>query len=262
MVFIASDWTPASPRDVRVFSNCQQVALHLNGHLLERRGPDRDRMSAHLAYPPFTFATPAFEPGKLEAIGYIDGREATRHLVRTPEAADRLTLWLDLSGRRPEARDDLFCHAAIRDAHGTIVPDAWENVAFGATGDATLLGANPFSSEAGIASIVLRTGARGASGAGVHALAILHDAGKARVVSAAAALTGVPAAHEIRYTTDGTTPAAGSRLYAAPVAWDAGLRAALLVGGRVVATLAADAPRFRIPISAPPQDRRTPFRRP
>jgi beta-galactosidase len=263
MVFIASYWTPASPRDVRVFSNCQEVALQLNGRLLERRGPDRDRMSAHLAHPPFTFHTAAFEPGKLEAIGYIDEREATCHLVRTPEAADRLALWLDLSGRRPEARDDLFCHAALLDARGTIVPDAWENVAFGATGEATIAGANPCSSEAGIASVLLRTGphgATGASGVTVYALAILHEGDRARLASAATALAGVPAAHEIRYTTDGTAPGAGSRLYAASVSWDPGLRAALLVGGRVVATLAADAPKFRIPISAPPQDRRTPFR--
>ena len=34
MVFIASDWTPASATDVRVFTNCDEVALKLAGRLL------------------------------------------------------------------------------------------------------------------------------------------------------------------------------------------------------------------------------------
>ncbi len=160
-------------------------------------------------------------------------------LVRTPGAVDRLALALDLSGRPRdrERQDVLFCHAELRDAHGTVVPDAWENVAFGITGAATLVGANPASSEAGIASILVQTEA-GDGPAAVHALAAVAGAGGTRLLSASVALEGTAPRHEVRHTTDG---------------------AALLVGGRVVASL-ADAPKFRIPPSAPP-DRRDPFRR-
>ncbi|MBT8479264.1 MAG: glycoside hydrolase family 2 protein, partial [Gemmatimonadetes bacterium] len=49
MVFIASYWAPDSSTDVRVFSNCDEVVLILNGSLLERRRPDADRISTHLA---------------------------------------------------------------------------------------------------------------------------------------------------------------------------------------------------------------------
>jgi hypothetical protein len=40
MVYIANQWTAASPTTVRVFSNCQQVSLFLNGTLVSTRAPD------------------------------------------------------------------------------------------------------------------------------------------------------------------------------------------------------------------------------
>ena len=261
MVFIASDWMPTSATDVRVFSNCDEVALVLDGKLLERKGPDRDRMSARLTHPPFTFRTGGFRPGTLEAVGYVAGREAARHTVRTPGAVERLTLGFDLSGRRPERgrKDDIFCHASLRDAHGTVVPDAWENVAFGVTGGATLVGANPFASDAGIASILVET-APGAAPASVHALAVIQSGESMRILAASAALEGTPAQHEIRHTSDGSEPGPASTLYRGALAVSPRLRAGLLVRGRLVASLAADTPKYRVPASAPP-DRRGPFRR-
>lgn len=118
------------------------------------------------------------------------------------------------------------------------MPDAWENVAFGVTGSATLVGANPFSSDAGIASILVQTGP-GAAPASVHALAIVPTGGSMRILGASLALEGSAPRHEVRRTTDGGE---------------------LLVHGHVVASLAADAQKFRIPASAGP-DRRDPFRR-
>jgi beta-galactosidase len=240
MVFIASEWTSRSAADVRVFSNCDEVALYLDGRLLERRLPDQDRISTRLVHPPFTFRTGGFQAGTLEAIGYLAGRRAARHVVRTPGAATQLTVAFDLAGRPRDRvrRDTILCHAALRDAHGTVVPDAWENVAFGITGGATLVGANPFSSEAGIASIVVQT-EPGAPPAAVHALSLVPAGDTARILSASQALEGRAPAHTVRRT---------------------GAGAELLVQGRVIAALAADAPRFRIPASAPP-DRRDPFRR-
>ncbi len=261
MVFIASDWSPASATDIRVFSNCDEVALHLDGRLLERRGPDRDRTSTRLAHPPFTFRTSGFRPGTLEAVGYLAGRQAARHVVRTPGAIDRLTLAFDLSGRRRDRgrKDTLFCYASLRDAHGTVVPDAWENVAFGATGGASLVGANPFSSEAGIASILVQT-EPGAEPGSVHALAVVPNGGLVLVLGASLALEGSPPPHQVHYTTDGGDPGPTAALYRGPVEATPRLRAGLLVHGREVASLAIDTPKFRIPASAAP-DQRGPFRR-
>jgi beta-galactosidase len=254
MVFIASDWTPASATDVRVFSNCDEVALLLDGRLLDRRRPDRDRISGHLAHPPFTFRTGGFRAGALEAVGYVGGRKAARHMVRTPGPVDRLELAVDLAGRGRDRtrRDVLFCHASLRDAQGTVVPDAWENVAFGVTGAARLVGSNPSSSEAGIASILVETDPGRAA---VQALAVVRTGGSARILGGVLALEGRAPRYELRYTTDGSEPDTASPRYRRPVEAAPGLRAGLLVQGRPVATLAIGAARFRVPASKPPDHR-------
>jgi hypothetical protein len=256
MVFIASDWTPASATDVRVFSNCDEVALLLDGRLLDRRRPDRDRISGHLAHPPFTFRTGGFRPGVLEAVGYVGGRKAAMHLVRTPGPVDCLELAVDLAGRGRDRtrRDVLFCHASLRDAQGTVVPDAWENVAFGVTGAARLVGSNPCSSEAGIASILVETDP-GGSAAAVQALSVVRTGSAVRILGGVSALEGRAPRYELRYTTDGSEPGTASPRYRGPVEAAPGLRAGLLVQGRPVATLAIDAAKFRVPASAPPDHR-------
>jgi beta-galactosidase len=248
MVFIASHWTPGSSPDVRVFSNCDEVALHLNGELVERRDPDSNRISTHLAHPPFTFQLKRFQPGALEAVGYIGGREAARHTVRTPGAVERLDMWLDESGR-PFARDGkdvAFVRAELRDANGTTVPDAWENVFFGSTGDIELVGANPFSSEAGIASILVQTETRKPRGS-VYALCLARDSGRVHILSTATSFGGEAEPREVRATTDGSDPVRGAIHRVGPVIGAERVRAALFVNGRRVAEADTDTPKFRIP---------------
>ncbi len=260
MVFIASDWSPSSATAVRVFSNCDEVALSLNGRPLGRIGPDRDRMSTHLTHPPFTFHVATFEPGTLEAVGYVHGRISARHAVRTAEPAERLVLDLDYSGRRLDHahKDVLFCHASLFDANGTVLADAWENVAYGTVGGGALVGRNPLATDAGISSILVQTepSSRPVS---VHALAIVPAGTEARILDAAVATDGRAPRHEVRYTTDGSEPGPASPVYRGPVAASPALRAALLVDGRVVAALSADAAKYRIPPCAPPPHR-GPFR--
>ena len=233
MVFIASYWTPDSSPSVRVFSNCDEVALSLDGRLVERRRPDTDRISTHLAHPPFTFRFGRFQPGMLEAVGYLSGRTVARHVVRTPGAVERLDLWLDEGGRpfAMDGKDVAFLRAELRDAGGTAVPDAWENVFFGATGDISLVGANPFSSEAGIASVLVQTEARRPRGA-VYALCIIPGGPQPRVLSAAVSVGGDVEPWEVRQPADGT--------------------AALLVAGRQVVTADPTAPKFRVAGSTAP----------
>lgn len=260
MVFIASEWTPGSSTDVRVFSNCEQVELRLNGSVVERRRPDSDRISTHLAHPPFTFSLGRFTAGTLEAVGLIGGREVARHAVRTPGTVERMDVAVDLAGRGVdrEGKDVLFCRAGLRDAAGTLVASAWENVAFGATGGVGLVGANPFSTDAGIASILAQT-EPGAPGGAVYALAIVRAEGGARILAGSVAVRAPAQPYEVRYTTDGSAPGAGSTAYAGPVAGAARLRAALVVAGRVVASLDERAEKFRIQPGAPPESRE-PFR--
>ena len=250
-------WTPGSATDVRVFSNCDEVELSSGRPPAGPQGA-RPRPPEHPARPPARSPSGLgeFRPGTLLAAGYIAGREVARHAVRTPGPIERLTI--DARSRRDArwtgaARDLLFCHASLRDAQGTVVPDAWENVAFGVSGRAAVIGNNPSSSEAGIASILLAT--QPGPGTAVHAVAAVHAGGRVRILGASRGIEGRMLRHEIRYTTDGTEPGPAARGYRDPVGADSGLRAGLLVEGRLVASLALDTPKFRIPAGAPPEKR-------
>lgn len=254
MVFIASCWTPRSSLAVRVFSNCEEVALSLNGALVERRRPDADRLSTHLAHPPFTFTLPAFAPGVLEAVGFRGGEEVARHVVRTPGPVERLALRLDEGGRAfgEAGKDVAFLWAELRDGDGTVVPDAWENVSFGAIGDATVVGASPFSSEAGVAGILVSAESRRPRGA-VYALSIVRGDDGVRVLADALGVGGEADRWDIRLTTDGGEPTADGGRYPGPFAAEGRVRAGLFVNGRRIVEADTETPKFRIAGSTAPR---------
>jgi hypothetical protein len=167
-----------------------------------------------------------------------------------------MRLSVDLSGRPPatSSKDVLFCRAALEDVRGTIVGNAWANVAFGVTGGASLVGINPSASEAGIASILVQKEPRAAIDA-VFGLCIIRGTNDVRVIGASLALTGRAPGYEIRYTTDGSVPGASSKLYREPVTGSSRVRAALVSRGQVRAILDEATPKYRIPASVPPEKR-------
>jgi hypothetical protein len=91
--------------------------------------------------------------------------------------------------------------------------------------------------------------------AAVHALALVPVGGEMRILGTSLALRGGSPPHELRFTTDGTEPGAASPRYRRPVPASPALRAAMVVQGRVAVTLAASAPKYRIPANAPPDTR-------
>jgi beta-galactosidase len=237
MVFIANYWTPQSPLEVRVFSNCDEVALFLNGKLIERLQPDQSRLTTHLKHPPFTFQLDRFAPGLLKAVGYRGGRAVTSHERRTPGAAAQLALDFDLAGRSfaATAKDAVFCRAELRDAAGTTIPTSDFPVFFGVTGPARKATENPIALEAGIATLLLEADARAAHPT-VYALALIPDGDQVHILATAAAPNGQRVGrYTIHYTTDGRHPTAASPRYTRPVPPHPELRAALVVNGKVVA---------------------------
>jgi beta-galactosidase len=236
VVFIANYWTPESPREVRVFSNCEEVALHLNGKLVERRKPDASRLSTQVKNAPFTFNVGRFEPGTLRAVGYSGGREMAAHERRTPGKADKLSLRFDLSGRpfAAEGKDVIFCHADLLDAAGTIIPTGEYPACFGTVGEPKLVGQSPIAIEAGTATALLES-ETAKPDCTVFALSLIPDGDQTRIVSAAAAPNSTKATdYTVHYTTDGTEPTAASAKYRKPIASSAKLRAAIVVKGKVV----------------------------
>jgi beta-galactosidase len=237
VLFIANYWMTNSPRAVRVFSNCEEVALYLNGQLVERRRPDTSRESSRLKHPPFTFQTDQFQPGALLAVGYTGGREVAQFERRTPGDADGLTVDFDLSGRPFGGgdKDMTFCRVNLKDKAGATVPGARLPVFFGTTGPVQLVGDNPIMSEAGVATILAASDVARPPCA-VYAICLVNENGLSRILSAAASPDGarVPE-YKVHYTADGTEPTAASPVYSGPVRSAPQLRAAIVVNDRVVA---------------------------
>ncbi|WP_018479464.1 glycoside hydrolase family 2 protein [Pontibacter roseus] len=160
MVYIANFWHKPDMKTVKVYSNCEEVELLLNGKSIARQRPDKDRNSTHLPHPPFTFEVPQYAPGTLTARGFIGGRPVVQTEQRTPGEPAKLILSVDISGKELEAgvNDAVFVYASIVDANGTVVPEAVNQVTFTLEGDAELVGEASVVAEAGIATILVKAG--------------------------------------------------------------------------------------------------------
>lgn len=160
MVFIASYWQSDSSLEFPIFSNAEEVALYLNGELIERRQPDQDKLSHRLAHPPFTFRLKEFIPGELKAVAYINQRPVAEHSIKTPGDAVRLSFFSDSSGVTPQEgkKDLVFIHARLLDENGTPVPLSGQDVRFSLKGDAVLISPPVVKTQAGIATALLQIG--------------------------------------------------------------------------------------------------------
>lgn len=156
VVYIASHWLPQVSQNVRVFSNCHEVELFVDGQSVGRQKPDQNALTTHLNHPPFTFNVECQQAGSLKAIGYIDGKTVTEHVVGTPSSPVRLMLQVDESGKAPATNDVVFVYAMITDAQGNVVHLDDREVTFAVNG-AQLVSPTTVKAEAGIATAVIRT---------------------------------------------------------------------------------------------------------
>jgi beta-galactosidase len=160
MVKLATWWNEQSdPSAIKVFSNCEEVALYLNGKLVIRKKADRDRISVNLEHPPFVFALNKFTPGELKAIGYIGNKAVAVDKVTTPGKPAAIDLRWDRSGRdlKADGADKVFVYATITDSRGNPCYGSNARLDFSVTGNGQLIGAPSLQAEAGIATVLLQS---------------------------------------------------------------------------------------------------------
>ncbi len=177
MLFIANYWNDEKQKAVKIFSNCQQVELLLNGKSLGIQKPDTGAYAKNLNHPPFIFEPAAYLPGTLTAVGYIDGRKVITETRTTPGSGYKIQLKADISGKPlvHGKNDMIFVYAYITDKNGMVIPDAANLVKFSVEGTGTIIGPRALKAEAGIATILLKAG---------------NSAGKLKITASAAGLNG------------------------------------------------------------------------
>jgi beta-galactosidase len=178
-IFIASFWNKPVPQDkVIVYSNVEEVALLINGREEARQkpddGPDTDYSKTkemwykggnpfdggncrQLEHPPFTFNNIKWKRGKIEAVGYVNGKEVCRHVVQTPEEPSALKLSY-FEPEKPASKNDLLIvYVRLLDDNGTLCVEREDEVSLVVEKGGNVVGPDKISAEAGIASFLVRT---------------------------------------------------------------------------------------------------------
>jgi beta-galactosidase len=128
------DWTPRNTaphtESVEVYTNCEEVALFLNGKSLGTQKLHPDASPLHWDVP--------YTPGVLKAVAYNQGKPVAGDELRTAGKAVRLLLSTKRATLSP-GDDVLTITATAVDSNGIRVPDASQEVHFSITGPGSIL---------------------------------------------------------------------------------------------------------------------------
>jgi beta-galactosidase len=253
MVHVLPHWTHPGLEDktipVVVYANAEEVELFQDGKSLGRQ--PRSQLFECVWQV-------AYRPGELKAIAYCGGQPVAEATQRTAGAPARLQLSTDNTNLKPERNDVALVTLAVRDAQGTLVPDADNRVDLTLLGPARWLGGengDPLDLTpqrqtgrkvfAGLAR-GFYAGQEGQNGpVEVVALSILaparfNDSATVTLALERVALRGTLTSQpfELRYTTDGSAPTAASTKYSGPFTLQATttIRAGAFRDGKAVVT--------------------------
>lgn len=171
MVFISSDYTADSSKDIMVFSNCDSVKLYQDDALVgeitrEKALKNVPNIAKKGGSPIFTFTLDEIKQGSLRAEAILDGKVAATHEVKTPGTAAHLEIEVKDRGVTPVAdgSDLIPVYVKAVDENGTVVPDYDGQVHISVSGEGELVGkdiprikAEDQVLESGIGSVFVRT---------------------------------------------------------------------------------------------------------
>ena len=133
------------PVELLVFSNAREVELFVNG-----RSAGRKPVSGERPLPNSVRFEAVYEPGKVEAVSYTDGREVSRALLATAGAPAKIRIVPEKTVMKADGHDLIYAGIEIVDKDGMIVPDAEISLTVNLTGPAYLAGfgtGNPVTDE-------------------------------------------------------------------------------------------------------------------
>jgi Glycosyl hydrolases family 2, TIM barrel domain/Glycosyl hydrolases family 2/Glycoside hydrolase family 2 C-terminal domain 5/Glycosyl hydrolases family 2, sugar binding domain len=155
MVYIANQWTATSPTTVRVYSNCNQVSLSVNGTLFATQSPDT---GTSLLHPPFNFAVGSFTAGTLRADCLVGGVSKATFTQQTPGAATAIHLRPEGTALQANLSDARLVFIDVVDGNGTVVPSNASQVNLSISGPGTIVGPATVTMKGGQLAAWVRAG--------------------------------------------------------------------------------------------------------
>ena len=113
------------------YSNCDEVELTVNGKKLGRQTMPKN---GHLKWKAI------YQPGKVEAVGYKNGKRILSQTTETTKPATKIVLKTDRQEITADGRDVAIVTIEIQDAKGRIVPNACPMLTLSLTGEGHILG--------------------------------------------------------------------------------------------------------------------------
>ena len=117
--------------EVWAYSNCDEVELTVNGKKLGRQTMPRN---GHLKW------KAVYQPGKVVAIGYKNGKRILTETVETTHPASKIVLKADRQTIKADGRDVSVITVEVQDNKGRIVPDACPMLTFRLEGEGRIIG--------------------------------------------------------------------------------------------------------------------------
>ena len=128
-----------------VYSNAEEVEVLVNGQSLGRKQVCMERPMPNSV----RFET-VYQPGKVEAISYRDGKEISRDMLLTTGTPASIRLLPEKQEMKADGHDLIYVGIELLDKDGLVVPDAAVALKAEVSGSATLSGfgsGNPITEE-------------------------------------------------------------------------------------------------------------------